>query len=87
MLRNAVFEMVENLPGDPLIIRDVGPWNKYKTVTNDAENVVKKLVAQGMLFGRRRLLYYDSEGVLSELLIRDERFDGFGPTLIVKELV
>lgn len=53
---------------DVVLIADVGPWDVYPTVTNDAEDVVKKLTAIGRLKPGRQLLYYDSEGVLSELL-------------------
>ena len=50
-----------------LVIRDLGPWNKFKTVTNDAENVVAELHARGVL-GNRRLFYYDSDGRRDELV-------------------
>jgi len=66
-------------PGAPLVIKDVGPWDQHPTVTNDAENVVQSLVAQGYLPGGRRLLYYDSDGRLDELLVKDGQFVGFAP--------
>lgn len=58
-----------------VLIHDLGPWDQFKTVTNDAENVVAQLapmleIAGG---GYRRLEYIDSEGVLGEL-----RIDKFG---------
>lgn len=58
-----------------VIIYDLGPWDKYLSVTNGAEEVVAGLLP--MLRGRR-LLYYDSEGELGELLIADGKFAGFG---------
>jgi hypothetical protein len=61
---------------DRLIIRDVGPWDKHMTVTNDAENVVKELAAQ---LNGRMLLYFDSEGELGRLHVRDGKFVGFAP--------
>ena len=59
------------------VIRDVGPHDKYPTVTNDVENVVDRLRATGHL--RERLFYYDSEGDLGEILLKDGRFFGFAP--------
>jgi hypothetical protein len=62
---------------EPLVIKDVG--RDAKSVTNDAENVVRDLVKQGHLPAGRRLLYYDSMGQLDELLIKDGKFAGFAP--------
>ena len=64
---------------DRIKIRDVGPWDKYLTVTNDAENVVRELAVQGLLPAGRRLFYYDSDGRLDELLVKDGAFVGFAP--------
>ncbi len=61
-----------------LVIRDVGPWDRHPTVTNDAEAVVVHLARTGYLNGRR-LLYYDSEGNLDELRVVNGRFAGFIP--------
>ncbi len=68
------------MQGGPLVIRDTGPWNRHATVTNDAEGVVARLSEQGLLAPTQRLFYYDSEGVLGELL-HDAlgRFLGFAP--------
>ena len=57
-----------------LVIRDVGPWDQYPTVTNDADAVVAELAPQ---LNGRRLLYYDSEDDLMELLVKDGKFHGF----------
>jgi hypothetical protein len=70
---NANFELVAGLqPHDVLVIRDLsrsggGPHDAHKTVTNDAEAVVRFLDRSGAL-ERKRLLYYDSDGELGELL-------------------
>lgn len=64
----------------PLVIRDVGPWDKHMTVTNDVEAVVEELVKKGRLPPRRKLLYYDSEGDLSKILVMDGHFTGFSPS-------
>ena len=62
-----------------VLIRDLGPWNRHFTVTNDAENVVKEIVDKGFLEGRR-LFYFDSEGELGELKVSEKgRFAGFAP--------
>lgn len=64
---------------EPLIIRDLGPWDRHLTVTNDAERVVAALIRQGHLSPGQRLLYYDSEGMLDEILVKDGAFAGFAP--------
>lgn len=61
----------------PLIIKDIGPWFIYPTVTNDAANVVESLFASGSLAPKQRLLYYDSDEYLSEIVIKDGKFAGF----------
>lgn len=63
---------------ESLHIQDVGPWTKYKTVSNAAEEVVEELI--GRLHGRR-LFYYDSAGDFNELCIRNGKFFGFAPAV------
>lgn len=65
-----------------LVIRDVGPWDKFMSVTNGAEEVVEELYASGHLYDGRRLLYYDSENQLDEIRHKNGKFTGFaaGPT-------
>ena len=72
----AMIETVENCE-DKLVIRDCGDWSRVPTVTNDAEGVVKWLYDNKLLSSGKRLLYYDSEGSLDELVHRDGRFVGF----------
>jgi hypothetical protein len=62
-----------------LVIKDVGPWDVYMTVTNAAEAVVADLLGTGDLRAGQRLLYYDSEEQLDEILIDGGRFAGFRP--------
>jgi len=64
---------------DPLTIRDVGPWDRYLSVTNAAEEVVEELVARGAVGREGEILYYDSEGHLDKLLVSDGQFMGFAP--------
>jgi len=61
---------------DCLVIKDIGPWDKYPTVTNDAECVVQELASR---LNDRRLEYIDSEGNRDQLLVKDGEFDGFAP--------
>jgi hypothetical protein len=79
-MRAANFEIVSAEDGN-LTIRDLGPWSKHPTVTNDAEAVVKRLVRHGILKAGMRLFYYDSEGRLDEILHDGEKFTGFAPGL------
>jgi len=59
-----------------VVIRDLGPWDRFQTVTNAAEETVRELA--GRLDGRR-LFYYDSEGQLDELKVKNGEFAGFAP--------
>lgn len=77
-MRRSNYVVVKDEP-DMLVIKDVGPWDEHPSVTNDAENVVEELSRQGRLPAGRRLLYYDSEGQLDELLVKDGQFTGFRP--------
>jgi len=78
MNRSANYVIVAVGP-DRIVIRDVGPWHEYMTVTNDAENVVRELTVQDLLPAGRRLFYYDSDGRLDEILVKDGTFVGFAP--------
>lgn len=53
---------------EALVIRDVGPWDQHPTVTNGAEDVVRRLFAAGLLPAGRRLFYFDSSGDLDEIV-------------------
>lgn len=74
-MTDASFLIVESGP-DVLLIRDVGPWEHRKTITNDAESVVERLRDD---VAGRRLEYLDSRGERHQIVIRDGRFDGFAP--------
>jgi len=63
MGRPANYSVVEDTP-EKLVLRDLGPWDRHFTITNDAENVVNEL--RGRLHGRK-LFYYDSENELTEI--------------------
>jgi hypothetical protein len=81
---HANYEIVTDVPGvlkstGGLVIRDLGPWDVHFTVTNDAECVVQRLLTTGALAPGQRLFYWDSEGLLDELLVKDGNFAGFAP--------
>lgn len=61
-----------------LVIKDVGPWNAFMTVTNAADKTCAELWNGGLLRGGRRLLYYDSLGQLGEIIHKDGVFVCFG---------
>jgi hypothetical protein len=70
--------VVEESTPEYLIIRDIGPWDQHRTVTNAAEETVEILVEQGHLPKGRKLYYYDTENNLDELLIdEDGQFAGY----------
>lgn len=79
------YSIEKNVPGQPLVVRDLGPWDRFPTITNAAEELVEELHRLGHLSPERHLLYYDSEGQLDELVLDWNpagdrvRFKGFAP--------
>ena len=73
-MQEANYDQIEEGP-DYILLRDLGPWDLYRTITSDAENVVAKMLPY---LGKRRLYYLDSHGETSELLVTDGKFGGFG---------
>lgn len=80
-MREAVFEIVSGeTTAEVLVLRDVGDHALYPTITNGAEALIARLWKAGVLTPGRRVLYYDSEQDLGELLWSDGgKFMGFGP--------
>ena len=62
---------IEAITDTYIFIKDTGKYDK--SVTNDAENVVKELYQSGIL-GNRRLYYEDSVGDVDEMVHRDGYF-------------
>ena len=62
-----------------ILIRDLGPWDKYMTVTNAAQEVVEELVQSCVLHDGDRLFYFDSMGELDEIIVENLKFSGFRP--------
>ena len=75
-MRTANFDIVERT-AQAVTLMDLGPWDKYPTITNSAEEVVEFLSRVGILKRDQRLLYYDSENELTELVHKDGKFVGF----------
>lgn len=67
------YEIIEDTE-DYILIKDLGPWDQYMTITNAAEEVVAELAPT---LAGRRLEYIDSEGRRDQLLVRNGRFVGF----------
>ncbi len=67
-MRPAQFRIIEDNPGEPLVIQDMSAAFLCGTITNDAEGVVERLFEAGKLPDGRKLLYYDSDGAIGELV-------------------
>lgn len=78
-MNHSNYAIVEDEAGKPLVIKDLGPWDRFASITNDAENVVVELANAGRLPEGRRLFYIDSDGQKDELLHQGGRFLGFAP--------
>ncbi len=67
------FTIMSNSP-DVIVLQDLGPWDMYQTITNDAENVVAYLYKSGRLTPpTKKIMYFDSDGEATEL-----KHDGSG---------
>jgi hypothetical protein len=75
MTREANYRIVSDDPRY-LLIDDLGPWDRYATITNAVESVVAELAP---LLRGRRLFYFDSLGHLDEIVVEDGRFHHFAP--------
>lgn len=68
---------IEDIASDYILIRDIGPWDVYPTITNAAERVVEML--KPILKDREQIRYIDSCGSEDVYLrIKDGKFVGFG---------
>jgi hypothetical protein len=76
---DALFEIV-GLSRARIVIRDVGNHREVLTVMNDIEGVIARLTLQGLLPIGRRLLYWDSQGELTEAVLDGRgRFVDYAP--------
>lgn len=76
-VRTPSYEIIDNRPNSALIIRDIGNHGFQPTITNAVEDVVRELHRRDMLPNHRPLFYYDSDGLLSEIVHRDGAFVRF----------
>jgi hypothetical protein len=67
-----------------ILIRD---RDQGRSVTNDADNVVRRIDDQLGGIGKRRLFYRDTMGRFDELIVRDGRFLGFAPCSIQQQAI
>jgi len=74
---HAEFQLQKHESGKYIFIRDIGHNNGRKTVTNDAEYVVKLLYKEYEITDETRIFYDDSDGRIDELLHSGTRFTGF----------
>ena len=66
------FTIISTAP-DVIVLQDLGPWDHFSTITNDAEAVVKYLFKSGQATGTKQIIYYDSDGETTKL-----NHDGMG---------
>lgn len=74
-MREVNFEIIEQ-NDEMILLRDLGPWDKYMTITNGAEQVVDKIAP---MLNSRSLEYIDSEGNRDQILVKNGKFAGFAP--------
>lgn len=72
----ANFEVIEYSPY-ACTIADVGPHDHHPTVTNDAEAVVDLLVRMCPRHNWTEIRYFDSNGDLWSLMVKEGKFAGF----------
>ena len=70
----AEFDVIKHVPGEFIYIRDIG--RNCRSVTNDAENVIERLLTEYGIT-RERVIYDDSDGRTDELLHANGKFTGF----------
>lgn len=71
---------IVNDTDEVIVLRDLGPWDRYMTITNAAELVVAELHARNVLKPDKKILYYDSENEMDQLLHDGMgHFRGFAP--------
>jgi len=70
---------IPKITPDVVELIDLGPWNRYQTVTNDAEAVVEYLHSKQMIQPQTQIIYQDSDGEWGELFHDGVgNFTGFG---------
>lgn len=63
-----------------VLIKDLGPWHRFPTITNSAKEVVRDLYRNDFLETDQRIFYYDEDEQADEILHDGKgRFLGFSP--------
>lgn len=62
-----------------IIIKDKGPWDKHKTITNDVEWVLESLKDKII---NKKLFYFDSENDFAEINHKNGVFINFKHALL-----
>jgi len=75
-MREAQFDVLFSNK-DVLTIKDIGPWDTYLTVTNDIENVVRRLYISELLVHGQWLNVVDSEGNCDNIVHEHGKFVSF----------
>lgn len=60
-----------------VVLGDEGPHDKYPTITNSIEDIIKQLVDTNVVNGRRRVFYWDSDQKFTEVILKGTEFAGF----------
>ena len=68
---------VEMITATRVVIRDMGPWDKHPSVTNDVEWVLADLINKHGIDPNVELMYYDSNGDLDIIIHDGVKFEGF----------
>jgi len=74
-MRKVNFEVIQQ-NDEMVLLKDLGPWDKYLSITNGAEQVVASVAPW---LNGRRLEYIDSTGNRDQILVKDGKFSGFAP--------
>lgn len=72
------FEIIKNTT-EYLLIKDVGPYDQYMSVTNDVENLIEHLYNSDVLCDKQSLLYIDSSNRVDEIVHLSGNFICFAP--------
>ena len=72
-------------PDGIVILRDLGPWDEFKTITNAPEWTVENVCNDYP--STKMILYYDSSGKIDLIRFKDGKFKGFSSCPNVEELL
>lgn len=71
--------VINRITPEVVELQDVGPWDQYQTITNDAEAVVAYLYQKEMLTPEKQIVYMDFTGEWTEIFHDGMgNFEGFG---------